>query len=203
MTTFSLPETAPERPVLAGSSPVRPPGRWAMILAAATEASFFAYLLFSYFYLASMAREPWPPDGPLKLHLSLPNTILLVASSITAQWAEHSARRGKRASVLTGLIVTILLGSIFLVIQGVEYSEQKFRPTTDAYGSLFFTITGFHGAHVFVGLLMLAVVSIRAAMGHFRPGRHLAVSNVVLYWHFVDVVWLAVFTSLYLSPRFI
>ncbi|HEY7028151.1 MAG TPA: cytochrome c oxidase subunit 3 [Gemmatimonadales bacterium] len=203
MTTYPLPETARKPPVVAEAADVRPPGRWAMILVVATEAAFFAYLLFSYYYLASMAREPWPPDGPLRLHLSLPNTIVLLASSATAQWAEWSARRGNRSAVLSGLLVTLLLGIAFLVVQGLEYSEQRFGPTTDAYGSLFFTITGFHGAHVLVGLIMLAVVSTRAAMGHFQPGRHLAVSNAVLYWHFVDAVWLAVFITLYLSPRLI
>jgi heme/copper-type cytochrome/quinol oxidase subunit 3 len=73
--------------------------------------------------------------------------------------------------------------------------------THDAYGSLFYTITGFHGAHVIVGLVMLVVVFIRAARGHFRAGRHEAITNVALYWHFVDVVWLAVFTSLYITPH--
>jgi heme/copper-type cytochrome/quinol oxidase subunit 3 len=85
----------------------------------------------------------------------------------------------------------------------VEYSHKQFTPATDAYGSLFFTITGFHGAHVAVGLLMIAVVAVRAWLGHFSERRHLAVTNVSWYWHFVDVVWLAVFTSLYLSPRFL
>ena len=203
MTTSSLSETITAHPVATPVARVRPPGRWAMILFIATEASFFGYLLFSYFYLASMAREPWPPDGSLSLHLSAPNTLLLLASSITAQLAERSARRGNRGGVLAGLSITLLLGMVFLLIQGMEYSEQKFRPTTDAYGSLFFTITGFHGAHVFVGLIMLLVVSIRTAMGHFRPGRHLAISNAVLYWHFVDAVWLAVFTTLCLAPRLI
>ncbi len=85
----------------------------------------------------------------------------------------------------------------------IEYRHQPFGPSTDAYGSLFFTITGFHGAHVAVGLLMIAVVSLRAGLGHFSARRHLAVTNVAWYWHFVDAVWLVVFTSLYLSPRLV
>lgn len=100
-----------------------------------------------------------------------------------------------------GLLVTLVLGVVFLRIQLHEYQRNHFTPQTDAYGSLFYTITGFHGAHVAVGLLMIAVIQIRAWLGHFGVRRHEAVSNVALYWHFVDIVWLAVFTSLYLSPR--
>jgi heme/copper-type cytochrome/quinol oxidase subunit 3 len=181
--------------------PIRSPGRWAMILLVATEGAFFAYLLFSYFYLASMARGSWPPSGSPALHLSLPNTGLLLVSSASAQWSEAAARRGNRRALLTGLLGTIVLGMMFLVIQALEYSGQHFVPSTDAYSSLFYTITGFHGLHVAVGIIMLSVVALRAWLGHFRPGHHLAVSNAVLYWHFVDVVWLAVFASLYLSPR--
>jgi len=90
---------------------------------------------------------------------------------------------------------------VFLAVQLVEYAKLPFGPRTDAYGSLFYTITGFHGAHVFVGLLVIAVVEVRALLGHFAADRHLAVTNASWYWHFVDVVWLFVFTSLYLSPR--
>jgi heme/copper-type cytochrome/quinol oxidase subunit 3 len=188
-------------PLPVGGRESRSPGRWGMIWVVATEASFFAYLLFSYFYLASMARGVWPPDGVPELKLSLPNTVILLVSSGTMWWAESSIRKGRAAALRIGLVITFVLGCIFLAIQGIEYSHKHFTPQTDAYGSLFYTITGFHGAHVAVGLLMIAVVGIRAFLGHFDRGRHLAVSNVALYWHFVDAVWLAVFTTLYLTPR--
>jgi heme/copper-type cytochrome/quinol oxidase subunit 3 len=178
----------------------RTPGFWGMMLLIATEASLFAYLLFSYFYLGSMATGPWPPDGSPSLKLVIPNTILLLLSSGTMYWAESGIRRGEKGRLRIGLLATLLLGIVFLVIQGIEYSKKHFTPTTSAYGSLFFTITGFHGAHVFVGLLMIAVISVRAFLGHFGAGRHEAVTNVSWYWHFVDVVWLCVFTSLYVSP---
>jgi heme/copper-type cytochrome/quinol oxidase subunit 3 len=100
-----------------------------------------------------------------------------------------------------GLAIALVLGSVFLVLQGVEYSRESASATHDAYGSLFYTITGFRGAHVFVGLLMLAVVLVRAWRGHFARRRHEAVTNAALYWHFVDAVWLAVFTSLYVTPH--
>jgi heme/copper-type cytochrome/quinol oxidase subunit 3 len=181
-------------------SRAKAPGFWGMMLLITTEASLFAYLLFSYFYLGSMATGPWPPDGPPSLKLVIPNTILLLLSSGTMYWAESGIRRGLVGRLRTGLVATLVLGIVFLAIQGVEYSEKRFTPTTSAYGSLFYTITGFHGVHVAVGLLMIAVILARAVLGHFRAGRHEAVTNVSWYWHFVDVVWLCVFTSLYVSP---
>jgi heme/copper-type cytochrome/quinol oxidase subunit 3 len=178
----------------------RAPGFWGMMLLIATEASLFAYLLFSYFYLGSLATGPWPPGGPPSLKLVLPNTAILLISSGTMVWAERGIKRGDITRLRIGLVATLLLGIVFLAIQGVEYSKQHFTPMTSAYGSLFFTITGFHGAHVAVGLLMIAVIAVRAFLGHFRGDRHEAVTNVSWYWHFVDVVWLCVFISLYLSP---
>jgi heme/copper-type cytochrome/quinol oxidase subunit 3 len=184
-----------------GGTGRRAPGWWGMVLVIVTEASLFGYLLFSYFYLASMARGPWPPAGMPELRLALPNTGILLFSSGTMWWAESGIRRGGRGRLLGGLLLTLALGLGFLGIQLIEYRHQVFGPSTNAYGSLFFTITGFHGAHVAVGLLMIAIVALRAALGHFSASRHLAVTNVAMYWHFVDAVWLAVFTSLYLSPH--
>ena len=172
-----------------------------MALVVATEATFFAFLLFAYFYLASMTVGPWPPDGAPDLKLALPNTVILILSSGTIWWAEAGIKKGAQAQLRIGLAATLVLGIIFLALQALEYSHKTFTPATDAYGSLFFTITGFHGAHVFAGLLMNVVIQIWAWLGHFTARRHLAVSNVVLYWHFVDVVWIVVFVSLYLTPR--
>lgn len=178
-------------------------GAWGMILVIVTEASLFVYLLFSYFYLGSMAGGHWPPSGPPELRLALPNTFVLLLSSATMWWAESGIRRGRQGRLRLGLLLTLVIGLGFLAVQMMEYHSLRFTPRTGAYGSLFYTITGFHGAHVAVGLLMIAVVSLRAWLGHFSASRHLAVTNVSWYWHFVDVVWLAVFTSLYLSPRFL
>jgi heme/copper-type cytochrome/quinol oxidase subunit 3 len=134
------------------------------------------------------------------LKLVVPNTVVLLVSSATMWWGERGIRRGAQQRLRLGLLATFVLGAGFLVVQGFEYAAKTFTPHTDAYGSLFFTITGFHGAHVFVGLVMNAVVQVRAWLGHFTAERHLAVTNAAWYWHFVDVVWLAVFASLYLSP---
>jgi cytochrome c oxidase subunit I+III len=179
----------------------RNPGWWAMVLIIATEAMLFAYLLFAYFYLWSMANTPWPPGGPPELKLVVPNTIVLLVSSGTMWWAESGIRQGSQLRLRIGMLLTLLLGIAFLIVQAIEYSKKDFALQTNAYSSLFFTITGFHGAHVFVGLLFNVVVQLRAWLRHFTAERHLAVTNAALYWHFVDVVWLVVFTSLYLVPH--
>jgi heme/copper-type cytochrome/quinol oxidase subunit 3 len=183
-------------------APVRETGWWGMVLLIATEAALFAYLLFSYFYVASLARGTWPPGGPPELRLALPNTLVLLLSSVTMWWAESGIRSDDQVRLGRGLLATFLLGAIFLSVQVVEYFQLPFSPTTNAHGSLFYVITGFHSAHVAVGLLMIGFVTVRARLGHFRAGRHLAVTNTAWYWHFVDLVWLAVFSTLYLSPRF-
>jgi len=175
-------------------------GWWGMIGVVVTEAAFFSYLLFSYFYLGTQSLNPWPSEVP-RLPLPLLNTGILLASSVAVIWAEKGIRKGLTTRLRTGLCLTIALGIMFLVLQGVEYGREKASATHDAYGSLFYTITGFHGAHVLVGLVMMTVVAVRAFRGHFAKGRHEAVSNVAIYWHFVDVVWLVVFTSLYITPH--
>ena len=177
-------------------------GRWAMRLLIVTEASFFAYLLFSYFYLGSMAST-WPPDGPPSLRISGPDTVILLLSSATLWWAEKAIEHGAQARLRAGLLITFGLGVLFLALQGVEWSHKTFTPQTSAYASLYFTVTGFHGAHVAAGLLMNLVVQVWAWRGFFSAERHGFVSNAALYWHFVDAVWIAVFTSLYLIPRLV
>lgn len=179
-----------------------PPGWWAMVWTIATEATLFAFLLFSFFYLGSQSRSPWPPNGPLGLRLSLPDTIILILSSVAYAWGERGIRQGNQARLRAGLLIAFVLGVIFLIIQRVEWANQPFGPRNGAFGSLFYTITGFHGAHVIVGLLMNLLVQLWAGLGRFDRDAHLAVTNAGLYWHFVDIVWLFVFASLYLSPRF-
>ncbi|HKB55633.1 MAG TPA: cytochrome c oxidase subunit 3 [Ramlibacter sp.] len=193
--------TTYERAIPLGEGESRAPGWWAMVWTIATEAALFAFLLFSFFYLGSQSRSAWPPDGPLKLTLSLPNTIILILSSVAYMWGERGIRAGNRARLRAGLLIAFVLGLIFIIIQGIEWSNQPFGARDQAFGSLFYTITGFHGAHVVVGLLMNVLVQIWAARGAFDRKSHLAVTNAGMYWHFVDIVWLFVFASLYISPR--
>jgi cytochrome c oxidase subunit 3 len=176
-------------------------GLWGMLTLILTEAALFAYLLFSYFYVASQAPGRWPPFGQPSLTLASINTLILIASSASIWAAERGAKRGAPGQTMGGLSAALLLGALFIALQLVEWRGKPFGLTSDPYGSLFFTITGFHMLHVAVGLLMLAVLLMWAAMGYFSPRRHAPLSIGALYWHFVGVVWLAVYSALYLSPR--
>jgi cytochrome c oxidase subunit 3 len=176
-------------------------GLWGMLTLILTEAALFAYLLFSYFYVASQAPGRWPPFGQPSLTLASINTLILIASSASIWAAERGAKRGASAQTTGGLLAALLLGALFIALQLVEWHGKPFSLTTDPYGSLFFTITGFHMLHVAVGLAMLAVLLIWAAMGYYSPRRHAPLSIGALYWHFVGVVWLAVYSALYLSTR--
>lgn len=178
------------------------PGWWAMVLVITTEAMLFVYLLFSYCYLGSMSAGPFPSGGPPALRLALPNTVILLVSSGSMLWAERGIRVGNQLRLRLGMLVTLMLGAVFLVIQAIEYSHKHFALQTNAYSGLFFTITGLHGAHVFAGLLFNLVVQIWAWRGWYTAERHLAVTNAAMYWHFVDAVWLVVFFTLYVTPRF-
>lgn len=192
----------PAYPALANRTALSP-GRWAMTWTIATEATLFAYLLFANYYLASQSRTTWPPTGPLDLSLALPDTIILIVSSLVYHWGERGLRAGNHRRFVAGVRLAFLLGLIFLIIQGFEWKGQPFRPQSSAFGSMYYTTTGFHGAHVIVGLLMLLAVQIWAARGKFTPDRHLRVTLAGMYWHFVDIVWLFVFASFYLAPRWI
>jgi heme/copper-type cytochrome/quinol oxidase subunit 3 len=177
-----------------------PPGWWGMVCLIITEGALFAYFLFSYFYLASMAPQ-WPPNRLPELRLAGPNTIILLVSSATMWWAERGIKRGDQTRLRVGLLLTAILGVVFLFVQSREYAGLKFHASSHAYGSLFITITAFHFAHVVVGVLMNLTTQLRAWLGHFTERHHLAVTNTGLYWHFVDIVWLCVFFTLYISPR--
>ncbi len=178
------------------------PGWWGMALFIATEAMIFACLFAAYFFLwgslAAFAAEggKYPP-----IKLTLPMTFILLTSSVAMHWGERGIRKGDQQRLRIGMAASWILGAAFLVMQAIEYSHRSAGPTKSAYDSLFYTITGTHGLHVAVGLLMGGVTQVRAWLGHFTARQHLAVKNTALYWHFVDLVWLFVFTLLYLVPR--
>jgi cytochrome c oxidase subunit 3 len=184
----------------------RSTGYWGMVLLIFTEATLFAILLTSYFYLRFQSGPVWPPDGIKKPELTLVAimTPILLLSSAPMHWAELSIKKGRVGRLRLGLLLTFAMGLTFLILQGFEYhiTLVEFTPRTNAYGSLFFTITGFHGIHVGVGLLMNLWLQWNAWRGRFSAQRHLAVENITLYWHFVDAVWVFIFTAIYLSPHF-
>ncbi len=177
-------------------------GWWGMITLIATETALFAYLLFSYFYIASQNGGAWPPGGPPKLDLAIPGTIVLLLGSVTMWWGEKGIRAGRQAQLLIGLGASIVLGLAFVALEGLEWSRKDFTPSTHAYGSLYFTVTGFHLTHVLVGVLMLVMLFVWTLLGYFGVRRHSTVAIAVMYWHFVTAVWAAVFLTFYVSPWF-
>lgn len=186
--------------------PVAPQGRratgwYGLVFVVATEAALFVYLLFSYFYLASQAPGPWPPSGAPPILSAAVNTAILLASSLTAWWGQRGIEKGSSGRLILGLALSLVLGAVFVGVQVHDWMHKPFSPATDAYGSLFYTITGVHIAHVAIGLFILACLILWGAMGRFSAGRHLHVTLGVLYWHFVDAVWLVVFTTFFLTPR--
>lgn len=175
-------------------------GVWCVV---ATEGSIFVYLLFTCFYLASQAVGNWPPGGAPSLQLAGPNTVILLLSSAALVWAERSgARRASLGRLLGGLAAAFVLGCIFVGIQLAEWSSRPFSLSSGTYGAIYFTMTGFHLAHVVVGLLMLALLFVWAALGYFSRERHAPLTIGAIYWHFVDAIWLVVFATLYLAPYF-
>ncbi len=179
-----------------------------MILFITSEVMFFAGLFAAYFNVRANAPQ-WPPINPSTneafrvemLPLVLPATILLVSSSFTCQLAVNAIRREDRTGFLRGIAVTLILGIVFLVMQGTDYSLLYSEGVTlDAgtFETTYFTLTGFHGAHVFGGVVMLSVVLYRGMAGQFSSRHHDAVEATSLYWHFVDVVWIVLFSTLYI-----
>jgi len=158
--------------------------------------SFFT----AYFFVRVVNNPPsWPPEGfHLPVYVAGINTAILVTSSFTMHWALTSIKRGNRSGLQGGLVLTFLLGSSFLLTQLLEYSRIGFTPHTDAFGSVFFGLTGLHGAHVFVGLTLLAAATVRSFRGHYTEEDHLGVEIPGIYWHFVDVMWIVVYTTVYI-----
>jgi len=121
-----------------------------------------------------------------------------VTSSFTMHWALQSIKRGNRAGLKAGLVATIALGLAFLLTQAIEYAHVGFNTSDGAFASAFFGLTGLHGAHVFVGLSLLTFAAVRAFRGHYTPEHHHGVELPGIYWHFVDIMWIVVYTTVYL-----
>lgn len=181
-------------------------GWWGMVFFIASESLLFANLLAGYLYLRVRAGT-WPPPGGPQLdrpvpfgnnYLILINTIILLSSSIPMIFAGRATRRGNMRNVPWLILGSIVLGAIFISLQGVEYATNGFGPSDGILGSTFYTITGFHGAHVMVGLIFLSINFFRALRGQFSKEKHFALQAGEMYWHFVDVVWIFVFSLVYL-----
>lgn len=186
--------------------------RYGMILFIVSEVMFFVAWFWAYFSSAlfpadihQVARDTflggvWPPKGITTFdpwHLPLLNTLILLTSGTTVTWAHYALLNNDRRGAKWGLILTVVLGITFTCIQAYEYSHAAFSFAGHIYGATFFMATGFHGAHVIVGTIFLLVCLVRVEAGHFTPTQHLGFEFAAWYWHFVDVVWLFLFASIY------
>ncbi|OJU83545.1 MAG: hypothetical protein BGO11_13500 [Solirubrobacterales bacterium 70-9] len=167
-----------------------------------SEVMLFGAFFASYFFLRVVVNPPsWPPH-PFELPVAVAgmNTAILVSSSFTIHYALEGIRKGNKQAMKLGLAVTWLLGLTFLFVQINEYVHIGFSARTEAFGSIFYSLTGLHGAHVFAGLMLLTFATIRAFRGHFDKDaeKHLGVEVPGIYWHFVDIMWIIVFFTVYI-----
>jgi cytochrome c oxidase subunit 3 len=164
-----------------------------------SEVMLFGAFFTAYFFLRVVKGDPWPAPGTdIPVLVAAVNTAVLVSSSFTMHWASVSAKNGNRPGMRAGLFATFFLGLTFLSVQINEYVHLGWSPQDHAQGTIFYGLTGLHGAHVTVGLILLLFANIRANRGHFTPEEHRGVEVPGIYWHFVDVMWIVVFASLYL-----
>jgi cytochrome c oxidase subunit III len=198
--------------VTVGGAPAPPsrgflsPGVLSMVFFIGSEVMLFASLFTAYFFVRFNIADRWPPldaaGEPFELPVLLTgvNTAILVTSSFTLHWGEHRFKHyGDRTALQRGLLVTMLLGATFLLIQINEYAHLGFTPKDQAFGSAFYSLTGFHGLHVFVGLTILTFCYVRLTRARdFTPASHAPLGAGSLYWHFVDVVWILLFILVYL-----
>ena len=186
--------------------------RYGMIMFIASEVMFFAAWFWAFFDASLFYNEAqqvlrgqytggqWPPKGVEvldPLHLPLYNTVILLLSGTTVTWAHHALIHGDRSGLKWGLALTVGLGIIFSCVQAYEYSVAPFSFSGSLYGATFYLATGFHGFHVLIGTIFLAVCLFRALAGHFKPEQHFGFEAAAWYWHFVDVVWLFLFFCIY------
>jgi len=186
-------------PPIANQSSRVDPRVLGMFLFIASEVMVFGSFFTAYFFVRVVAGSPWPePPFHLPVFVAGVNTAILVTSSFTIHWARQSIKKDNRAGLQAGLVLTIALGLVFLLTQFREYSRIGFAPSDGAFGSIFFGLTGLHGAHVFVGLTLLTFAAIRSFRGHFSAAHHHGVEIPGIYWHFVDVMWIVVYTTIYI-----
>ena len=186
------------------TTPVGSGLRWGIILFIISEVCFFFSFFWAYFHssLAPTAEigSCWPPAGIYPLNpfqVPLLNTAVLLASGVTVTWAHHSLMEGSRSNSIQGLTATVILGVYFTFLQAGEYTEASFSIAESTYGSTFFVATGFHGLHVLIGSTFLLVCLTRLMAYHYSSEHHFGFEAAAWYWHFVDVVWLFLYISIY------
>jgi len=179
-----------------------PPAVLGMFLFIASEIMLFGSFFTVYFFdrvANGGVNGQWPPP-PFERpwFIAGVNTVILVTSSFTMHWAESSLKRGNRTGFKAGMVLTLFLGFTFLITQVIEYHRIGFNTGDTAFASTFFGLTGLHGVHVFIGLMILLAMTVRGFKGHFSPEHHHGVEIGGIYWHFVDVMWIVVYVTVYL-----
>jgi cytochrome c oxidase subunit III len=170
-----------------------------MLLFIISEVMIFGAFFTAYFFLRVVSHDPWPAHGTeLPKVVAGFNTAILLSSSLTIHWALTSIKNGNRFGLKAGVLSTFFLGLTFLFVQVNEYIHVGFAPHDTAQGSIFYGLTGLHGAHVTVGLILLSIVTVRAFRGHYTPEEHRGVEVPGIYWHFVDIMWIVVYSTVYL-----
>jgi cytochrome c oxidase subunit 3 len=169
-----------------------------MLLFIISEVMIFGAFFTAYFFIRVVQHDPWPAAGTkLPEAVAGINTAILLSSSLTLHWALSSVKRGNRFGLKAGMLSTFLLGLTFLTVQINEYIHIGFAPHDAAQGTVFYALTGLHGAHVFIGLCALAMVTLRAFRGHYSAENHQGMEVPGIYWHFVDIMWVVVYTTVY------
>jgi cytochrome c oxidase subunit III len=169
-----------------------------MLLFIISEIMLFGAFFTAYFFIRVVGEADWPAQGEhLPVAIAGVNTAILLSSSFTMHWTLEGVRNENRNALKIGILTTFLLGLTFLTIQVNEYVHIGFSPADNAQGTIFYCLTGLHGAHVFIGLTLLAMVTIRAFRGHYSAKEHRGVEVPGIYWHFVDIMWIFVFSTLY------
>ncbi|HSZ12842.1 MAG TPA: heme-copper oxidase subunit III [Solirubrobacteraceae bacterium] len=170
-----------------------------MLLFIISEVMIFGAFFTAYFFIRIAEGDAWPAPGThLPVQVAGVNTAILISSSFTLHWAESCIKRGNRFGFKAGMLTTFLLGCTFLFIQINEYANIGFAPQDHAQQTIFYSLTGLHGAHVFIGLLILLSVTVRAFRGHYSPDSHRGVDVPGIYWHFVDAMWIVVYFTVYI-----
>ena len=170
-----------------------------MLLFIISEVMVFGAFFTAYFFIRVAQGDPWPAHGTtLPVEVAGVNTAILVSSSLTLHWAQTAIKNGNRFGLKAGILTTFLLGCTFLFIQINEYANIGFAPQDGAQQTIFYSLTGLHGAHVFIGLCLLLIVTIMSFRGHYSPEHNMGVEVPGIYWHFVDIMWLVVYSTVYI-----
>jgi cytochrome c oxidase subunit 3 len=185
-------------PVEANRSSRVDPATLGMLLFIISEIMIFGAFFTAYFFIRVAQGDPWPAPGTtIPLGVAGFNTAILVSSSFTLHWAETSLKNNNRFGLRAGILSTLMLGATFLFVQINEYVHLGFSPSGSAQGTIFYGLTGLHGAHVCIGLILLTIATVRSFRGHYSAHEHRGLNVPGIYWHFVDIMWIVVFTTVY------